>query len=185
MKKTLRAVIVLTVCICLCVGYYYYLSHRSVATETQPTELEQVVATDLEKSYPTTPREVIRFYNRILLCLYNLDYSDEEFEKLGNQARTLMDDDLLADNPEEIYFASLKSDVEDYKENSKKISNVRLSSGEDVETKKVDGQEYAYVDVIYFVKGKNDSERDKETYVLRKDTEGNWRILGYYVTEEE
>ena len=40
---------------------------------------------DLEKDYPPTPREVIKYYNEILDCFYNEEATKEEIEDLGNK----------------------------------------------------------------------------------------------------
>lgn len=178
--KNLRVLIILIVCACLCVGYYYYLTQRDNAKDAQPTKLEQVTGKDLDISYPTTPREVIKFYNSILLCLYNEECSKEELEALGNQARKLMDEELLEENPENLYLLSLETELEEYDLNQKKIIGVTLSNSKEVTFKEMGGLEYAYVEASYSIKAKKESLRAAQTYILRKDTEGKWKILGYY-----
>ncbi len=37
-----------------------------------------------------------------------------------------------------------------------------------------------YVDVDYFLKSKKNAQRASQTYILRKDDGGKWRILGFY-----
>lgn len=180
MKKNLRVILVVVICAGLCVGYYFYLSHRTMTIDGQPTEMEQLISKDLESSYPSTPREVLRMYNRILLCLYNGEWDEEEFEKLSSQARVLMDQELLSQNPEDVYRKQLETEVNEFREEGKQILSVSVSSSQDVEKKKVNGSECAYVEAVYSVKGKKDSEQSRQTYVLRKDENGRWRILGFY-----
>lgn len=178
--KNLRGIIVIVVCACLCVGYYYYLSHRDTAKDSAPTEMEQLINKDLDKSYPTTPREVIKFYNRILCSLYNEESSEEEVEALGEQARKLFDEELLAQNPEDVYFTSLETELEEYAEDKKKIISVTISTSKEVDYKEANGEECAYVESSYYLKGENETGRAEQTYILRKDENGRWKILGYY-----
>lgn len=180
MKKKLHVVIAVVICAALCVGYYFYLSNRNTSLAGTPTEMEQLLNKDLESSYPTTPREVLSVYNRILLCLFSGDWDDEEFEKLADQARELMDPELLEQNPRETHLHDLKAEVNNYLQEGKEFISVRVSSSKDVEKKTVNGSECAYVEAIYSVKGKKDTEQSRQTYVLRKGEDGRWRILGFY-----
>ena len=178
--KSLKGIVIIVICAALCLGYYYYLSHRSPAEELALTELQQVENKDLDRSYPTTPREVVQFYNRILLCLYNQDLEIDDIEVLAGQAQILMDEELLEQNPADMYIFSLRDELEEYEEDGKQILSTTISSSREVEYKTVNGDECAYVDSTYYIKGKKDSGRAKQTYILRKDENGRWKILGYY-----
>lgn len=180
MKKNLRAIIVVVICAVLCIGYYYYLSHRDLDQEKELTEVEQVITKDLDKSYPKTAREVVKFYNRILKCYYNEEHTDKQLKQLTQQARALMDEELQEKNKEEDYLASVKNDIEEYKEKEKKITSITMDTTEEVDYKKVDGKECAYVDVSYFVTESSNSGRAAQTYILRKDADGKWKVLGFY-----
>lgn len=179
--KKLRGIIVIVICAALCVGYYFYLSNYSREKEKTPTEIAQLISKDLDSSYPTTPREVIKFYNRILLTLYSEEKLEEEdIQGLGSQVQKLMDEELLARNPEGGYISSLVSDLNGYKEEGKRIISCTLSSSRDVERKEVNGAECAYVESSYYIEGKEGSGRTGQMYILRKDGQGRWKILGYY-----
>lgn len=180
MKKNLRVIIVVLICAALCVGYYFYLSNRTARLASEPTEMQMLISKDLESSYPSTPREVLRLYNRLLLCMFAGDWEEDEFEQLSNQARALMDPELQEENPLEVYLHNLKAEVNNFREEKKEIINVEISSSQDVEKKTINGSEYAYVEAIYSVKGKKNSEQSRQTYILRKDENGRWRILGFY-----
>ena len=80
MKKQIRMIIVGLVCVALVVGYYYHLSHRSIKTAEDTTELTaitKITTKNLDTSYPQTPREVIKLYNDILKCYYNEDCTED------------------------------------------------------------------------------------------------------------
>lgn len=178
--KNLRVFVVVVICACLCVGYYFYLSNRSNEKSDEPTELDQLISKDLDHAYPSTPREVVKYYNRILMCLYNEEYSDEQYKALGYQARMLIDDELLASNPEDAYFSNLNMDLNDAAQSGTKVSSPSVSNSKEVVYKEVQGHECAYVDASYFIKGKDASGRIYQTYVLRKSEDGRWKILGSY-----
>ncbi len=49
---------------------------------------------NLTDDYPKTPRAVIKLYNQIITSYYSGNYTDDEFDKLIDQARMLFDQDL-------------------------------------------------------------------------------------------
>ncbi len=190
MKKQIRGLVIAIICISAVVGLYYYLTHiraqQNVENQVELTEVEKVLTKDLEKSYPMTPREVITFYNRILGCIYNEEYTQEQFEGLASQIRMLMDEELLSENPEEEYLRSLDADVASYKALEKQIATTKVSDSADVQYKTVNGDECAYVSSSYFIKeGDTSYEKTVQRYVLRKDSVENWKIVGFYLVEGE
>lgn len=186
MKKYARIIGISVICIALIVGYYYYLSHKDkkdVETDTKVGAVAEVLLEDLDKNYPPTPREVVKFYNQILTCFYNEDYDDDQLEALGEQARKLMDTELLNNNPKEIYLSSLKKEVEEYKEKGQTLADTTVSSSNEIDYKTVDGRECAFVTASYFIKEGNSYNRTYQEYVLRKDGDKNWKIVGYQLVK--
>ena len=49
-----------------------------------------------------------------------------------------------------------------------------------MEYKEVDGDDCAYVKASYFIKEGYAYSRTYQMYVLRKDADGNWKILEFY-----
>lgn len=187
--KKIRNLVIGIVCITLVVGLYYYVINREPSAakkESELSEIQTLILKDLEgKSYPETPRSVIKLYTRIQRCFYNDEYTEEEFKQLSKQARNLMDQELLNKNPEEVYNASLQSEVTDYKENSRTISSITLSDSNDVIYKKVDGNECAYVKASYFIREGKGFYRTAQKYVLKKGEDDKWKILGFEPIEGE
>ncbi len=182
--KRIRTVIIGIVCITLVVGYYYYLSHKEAADTTEVTEVQKVILKDLDgKSYPETPREVIKFYNRILCCYYNEEYTDDEFHQLADQALALMDQELADNNPPEQYYMQVQAEVDNYQEQKKTINNASVCSSNEVEFAKTADREYAYVKASYFVRDKNGFTKSNQNYVLRKDDDNHWKILAFELVE--
>ena len=183
MKKT-RVILIRMACICLAVGSYYYVTHKAARDDVEVTEVQKVILRDLSgKSYPATPREVLKFYNRIICCFYNEEYTEDEFQKLADQSLALMDQELLSVNPADQYYAKLKSEVESYREEDRMISNADVCSSNDVTYSKLDGKECAYATASYFVRDKGGFSKSKQSYVLRKDEEGRWKILAFQLEE--
>ena len=77
-------------------------------------------------------------------------------------------------------FKNLKEDISEYHDKSKTIASSAVDSSNDVEYKEVDGDDCAYVKASYFIKEGNAYSRTYQMYVLRKDADGNWKILVFY-----
>lgn len=187
MKKAFRIGISIVICVGLVCGYYYYLSHKNAKSvedsQDKTTEVEKIIERDFDKNYPKTPREVVKWYNRIITAFYGEEYTDEELEEMADQARSLMDDELLAYNPRDTYLKSLKADIEDYKTREKIIVQFSVSDSNDITYATVDGDYCAYVDAYYFSREASDYSRTYEEFVLRRDDEGHWKILSFRLTE--
>lgn len=179
--KKIRVVVIGIICISLVVGYYYHLSNKSgAAKETDLTEVQKVILKDLGgKEYPETPRETVKLYNRILCCYYNEEYSEEEFEKLADQALKLMDEELAANNPPEQYYLRVKTEAESYHEKHRTINNASVCDSNEVKYATIEGAECAYVAASYFVRDDDGFTKSNQNYVLRKDAEGRWKILAF------
>ena len=183
--KKVRVVIVAIICVSAIVASYYYVTvkNKNAKETVELTEIDKITTTDLDKNYPETPREVVKLYNRIITCFYKDDYTEDQLYELGNQARKLFDDELLENNPRNQYFADLKTEIDDYKEQGKYISQSSVCSSNDVLYKTVDGDKCAYVTASYFIKGDDNYSKTYQEYVLRKDEDGNWKILVFYQVE--
>lgn len=186
MKKNVIRIVVAVVLIGVIVGGYYFFTNQkrtSVEELVELTEVQEVITKDLDANYPATPREVVKYYNRIISCFYNESYTDDELYALGDQARKLFDEELLGNNPRDDYFAALKEDIEDYHDRDRTIVSSTVCDSNDVNFQTVDGDECAYVTSSYFVAEGKLYSRTYQMYVLRKDEDGNWKILVFYQIE--
>ena len=90
MKKAIRIVIAIICMVSLVVGYYAYLSRRNDSTSAESnvelSEVQAIVSKNFTKEYPATPRAVVKWYNRIITAYYAEEYSQEELEKMAEQA---------------------------------------------------------------------------------------------------
>ena len=136
MKKFLRIGVAVICMVAIVVGYYSYLSHRNASTKSedavQLSEVEAILSKDFVNDYPVTPRAVVKWYNRIISAYYAEDYSNSELEAMADQARLLLDDDLLAVNPRESYISALQSDITDYKNRSRTIVSSSVCDSNEV-----------------------------------------------------
>ena len=95
MKKTNTSVTKITVffifLLVLVVGYYAYLSgtHRTEQQEAVMSEIDTALSRNLENNYPSTPKEVVKYYNDLMKCFYNEDCTEEELQELGASEKKL------------------------------------------------------------------------------------------------
>jgi len=184
--KHVRTVIVGLVLVMLIVGYYYYINvktNKASSEDVVLTEVDNCILKDLDKDYPKTPREVVKMYDRIMMCLYNEEYTDEEFYKLADQQRKLLDDELQEQNPIQIYYNSLLTTVTTFKENSGRIITAKECASNDVETRTIQGKECAYVTVSYFTEESSEFNKSYQEYVVRKSDDGRWGIVAFRITD--
>mgnify|MGYP001044981140 FL=1 len=184
-KITTQSIIVLMILILGVVGYYCYLVNRSnrSADEKAPTAVENVLLRDLDNNYPPTPKEVIRFYNDIIKCFYNEKCSQEELEALALKARGLYDQELLDHNEWDTYLFNLEAEIQDFRNNNRKISNISLASSMDVEEFTQDGYKFARIRCGYNILQGRESSSSLQVYLLRKDEDGHWKIYGWDLAE--
>ncbi|MCR5355641.1 MAG: hypothetical protein K6E43_08640 [Lachnospiraceae bacterium] len=186
MKKAFRIGLVILLSVAIVVGYYYYLSHKNgskPSDDAEETEVEYILSKDFEKDYPSTPREVVKWYNRIIKALYSEEYEDEDLTAMGMQVRQLLDEELLEYNPETTYIASLKQDVMDYHERQKTIVQSKVIDSANITYATINGYYCAYVDAYYFTKEGSTYSRTYEKFVLRQDADGKWKILTFKMVE--
>lgn len=183
--KRIRVAVIGIICIALVVGYYYHLSNKNTSSDASDlTEVQKVTLKNLNgDAYPATPREVIKLYNRIMCCYYNEEYTEEEFQKLADQALALMDEELLANNPPEQYYLRVQADVDTYHEKGRTINNASVCDSNEVKFATIGEDECAYVSASYFVRDDDGFTKSNQNYVLRKNEEEQWKILAFELEE--
>ena len=182
--KTFYIIIILAV---FGMGYYLYINSRpkkEVVIE-ENTEVVRLINKNLEETYPQTPREVVKLYNRIMICFYNEEYTNNQLISLTKQARKLYDDELLERNPYDEYFERLCKEIEEYEEDNRTVGSCLLESNRDVEYYTLDGDKFSEVNCVYYLKGDEGTIKASEEYVLRKDEEGKWKILYWKLADNE
>lgn len=190
--KNAKYVIIAIACICaICAGFFFFTQGNQV-DEKNLTEVEKVIVKDLKNNYPKTPREVVKFYNRIVKCYYGSEeLTEKQLNSLVDQMLCLMDEDLLLVNPRDTYYSSVVQDIAYYKQNSKQLVSTDVCDSNDVKyvTDDKDGGEekdkLAYVDASYFMNEDGKFGYSYQQFVLREDENGNWKILTFYKVQGE
>jgi len=192
MFKGTKGMIILILLVVMVVGYYFYLSNRSSnrSEEEQAevevmTESKKALSRDLESNYPPTPREVVKYFSEITSCYYNEEHDEEELKALGLKMRGIYDDELVANQSEEAYLALLKVDIDEYKEKGRTIASYSPSSSVDVEEFSQDGYECAKLYCVYDVKQDGLLYQTTLCFVLRKDSNGHYKIFGWKTMPNE
>lgn len=187
MKKAIRVAIVAVLCGAMILGYYFYLAKKSGTTvveqDTEITEYDVITTRDFVQDYPKTPRETVKWYNRIIKEYYDEEHTDSEIAALAEKQRMLLDDELLSYNDEASFLENLKDDVADHEARDQVIVTAKVCSSNDVEYQTVQGDECAYVTSYYFSREGNDFTQTFQEYCLRKDSDGQWKILTFRLTE--
>ncbi len=191
MKKKLRFLITIALLLVLAVLLYYHFSNKSASNNnsgsddtTTVSEVNKILSKNLETNYPLTPREVVNLFTRIQKCYYNVDCSPDDLVALAFMATKLFDTELSESNPFDEYYSELKDDISDYKDKGQTISRVIVDKSGDVIYSTINEVKYASLNCIYYIKDNSTTQKTVETYVLRKDDEGNWKILGWKLYEE-
>lgn len=183
--KKYKNIIVLVVLAALAIGYYYYLANRPGKTaQDRPievTKIEQALDKTVESACKT-PREAVKSYSEIIQCLYNEEPSKEDITNLGKKARELFDEELLANNPENDYFGDLTKELDEYKASKKIVVSFAVEKSQDIKKYTQDSKEYALVNASYTVRDPEVFTKVNEEYILRKDDNGYWKILGWRVS---
>ena len=185
-----KAGIVIAALLCvalLCGGFYFAKKNVDSKAERNEelTKVQKIITRDLESNYPATPREVVKFYNRIITGYYSGEYSDEELDQLIDQALLLFDAQLAENNPKEDYKQAILAEVSNYKKRSRTIRQSSVCDRSEVRflTDDSNGDQLAYVSASYFIKEDGQYEKTYQMYVLRKDENGEWKILTFYKIE--
>lgn len=174
--------------IIIVIGYYYYLSNKSRGRSEESTQdmtvVQEVLLYNFDRTYPPTPKEVVKCFGEITQCFYNEDYSEEEFLALAEQIQNLYDEELIANKTQEQYIADLRSDVEELKGLSMEIASFSTSSSADVDTFWQDGYEWARLYCNFILKQGTQRNQSNEVFLLRKDGDGHWKIYGWALAED-
>lgn len=175
-------------CAALVCGGFWILKQRTDNRENKElTEVEKIIVRNMDDDYPATPRAVVKFYNQIIKCYYDGEYTDAELNGMADKALALFDEELAENNPKADYVRQVKADVKNYKDRKRSIVTASVCDSADVQwlNDPNNGDELAYVTSSYFVKQDTKYDRTYQEYVLRKDENGKWRIRTFYQTERK
>lgn len=163
-------------------GFAYYLTHKSKTSAEEVVEstvVQKVLQKDFERSYPPTPKEVVKNFADITQCFYNEEYSEDDLEKMATKIQELYDEELIANKSQEDYLQDLKAEIADMKSNKYTVYSYEVSASTDVEyfTEKEDSCARLYC--VFNIKQGGSTVPSMEQFILRKDEAGHWKIMGW------
>lgn len=185
-SKIVKILIIGVLVVAVVLGFYYYLNHKEKEVQEESakiTAVQNVLLKDLERSYPPTPKEVVKYYSEITKCFYNEEYSEEELLDLAQKIQELYDAELIANKTQEEYLTDLKSEIAQMKEKKCIISSYEISASTDVEFFTQNGYSCARLYCTYYLKQDAKTTSTMECFVLRQDEEKHWKILGWDLAE--
>ena len=182
-KNGIKIVIIGIVLAVLVIGYFYYISNKVEDTKkeevVESTLVQTVLLRDLDKSYPPSPKEVIKYFSEISKCFYNEKYTEDELYELAMKIEGIYDDELLANQTKEQYLKDLKSDIAEMKANDRSISSYEVSLSTDVEFF-YEGEDYcARLYCTYNIRQKSEILQSRVVFILRRDENKHWKIFGW------
>ena len=189
-KTTMTIVVMLAIVIAVAIGFWQVMEGKRTEEQDQQLlksnneEVNALLKKDFESNYPSTAREVLKVYSRINVCIYNQDLSKKEITALTEKMRNLFDEELLAVNPLDEQLEDLNTEIKEYKDTKKSISNYVIDKDSTIAEKEMDGKEYANVNVSYLIKEGDGYAKTYEQFLLRKDTQGRWKIVGWQLIED-
>lgn len=186
MRKGPKSAAVIAVIFITVFALYYYLTNKveRLDPEVETSAVEDVLLKNLETDYPPTVREVVKYYNEIMNCFYSENPTDEEIQKLADKAMELYDAELKNYQDEQLYVEDLKAEIASFSAADTVLSHVALSSSTAVDYYTYNGRDCAQIRCIYTMRQKTKLMTIKEVYVLRKDDDGRWKILGWTPAED-
>lgn len=190
-KTTTVIVIMFAVVVAVAIGFWAILEHgRNKVKEeelihSKNEEVNMLLKKDLSIDYPRTPREVLKMYSRLQSCAYNQNLSDTDLTAIIEQMRILFDDELLEANSLEQQLEDVKAEIEEYQKTKRSISNYVIDKESSTTEKKIKGKEYATLQVSYLIQEKTGYNKTYEQFVLRKNEEDKWKILGWDLVKSE
>ena len=141
MTRKRGGVILLILVAMLIVGAFALVAYRTPKTAeeaTKVTETDALMNINMEVNYPSTPREVMKLYNRYMLCLYGVtggELPDDQVRALGRKMREMYDEELLEENPEESHLLSLAQEIAAFRSNEKVMIQANVCDSNEVDDK--------------------------------------------------
>ncbi len=178
-KGKIIFIMVLVLLVFLVVFYFVANGERKDEQLTKLSSTEATIQRDLSINYPQTPKAVVRYYAELSQCMYDPTNTDKEVEMIAEQSRLLFDDELKARQSDADYLASLKNTIAAFINDNRKIVSFTVSPSSEVVYDKLDIGEVATLYCTYTMQKGSVSYSDPEHFLLRKDGDGRWKILGW------
>lgn len=194
----IKTVIIMAMLVGCILVFYLHLTRRNteaVSAEAagsravqEMTVAQKLIAEAPFKEYPTTPVQLVKYYNDLTVCLYNEECTQDEQKALMLIMRKYMDEELLSNQTEADQLIELRKDIDTFKKQEIRIYSVDVTPSLDVYYFDYDEHECARLYSNYTMKGIVDGSMAyntiRQVFVLRRNAEGHWKIYGYKNEEE-
>ena len=186
MKKRIVTISVVLVLACAIVALYMYIDRSGKqAKEPINTVAEQILAKNLETNYPPTPYSVAEFYCGIVECMYSEDTTDEQLEALVRKELELFDEEFAAINPYDSLLEATRAELETAREKKLVFTGYVLDKASNVSKWKNAGGEYASIMFQLMSKSETGSGGSYRNLIMRLDSEGRYKIVGWETADGE
>jgi len=183
-NRTKNTIIGLTaICAAIIVIYFAVVNIPKTEEKIVMTDAAKELTQNFETNYPSTPREVLKHYGEISKCFYQEDTTEEQIGKLAKMMWQLFDEELKQNQTYDDYIAGLRAEILQYRDKGKSISSYGVSSSTDV---KYSDNEYGRMATLFLTFNMRENgriNRIKEEFILRRDAEGHWKILGWQLSD--
>lgn len=187
-KQTVKTIVFMFFFSAALIALYLFIRTRTSLPLTDPvssmSEVEKLLEKDITDSYPSSPREVLKLYGRMTKSLFNEKLKSDQVEKMAGQLRCLFDNELLKNNPYDDYLSDLNVEITDYRNSRRTIMNYVVDVSNSVKYWEDDKKNYASIIASFTTKENNDYSKVYENFLLRQDGDGNWKILGWELTDK-
>lgn len=182
----IRSILLMVFAAIVILGVFMLFTRRGSNTNTTTeeetlTEVQKITTIDLKKTYPQTPPTVVDLYARTMKVLYKESYTDEEFAKMADVMSGIFDSEFLA--VQQNWPSGLKSEVEQKRKDDFSIPKYEVLTS-DLQEKRDNGEEIANVVAKIHLRHGTHTTPYNYLFVLRKDSEGLWKIMGWTISEE-
>ncbi len=181
-RSGIKVFVIGLILIGLVLGYFFYLSVRKgkdADEDTQVGAVQEVLMRNLDKNYPPSPREVLKYFGEFVQCFYGEEYTEEEFSQLAMKIQELYDDELIANKTQEQYVEDLRWDIAQFKDQNTIVSSYSLPSSTDVDFFTQDGDNWARLHISFTLRTGTQLNFANEIFLLRRDDNGHWKIYGW------
>lgn len=182
MLVAIAVVIVLTY-----VAFQKKQSDKAIQTEekTSVSEIDNIIMKNLEEEYPASVREVVKYYYKVLQCMFNGQASDKQITKLIDKERALFDKELLKKNEYSEFVKGRNAEIRQYKKSGVKLLKFVIQDSEETKYWQNNNSEMASIKAHIYMTGKKSYKDVYQEYVFRKDNEGKWKILSWCNTSDD
>lgn len=181
-----KGTLILLVLIGSMVAYYGYLSSKSsqkAAQDSTVSKVQSVLLRDLELNYPSTVREVVKYFGDVTLCLFSGSCEESDIDRLAAKLFQLFDEELAENNPWADYLVKLHGEIEKYQKASQTVTGYSPAGSASVDFFEQDGYEWARFYCTFYIKTGKESKVTNQIFLLRKDADRHWKIYGWDLAE--